>query len=196
MKKAVSSTSKRQTEEKLGEYLKIPEVARRLDISEKTARRYIRSGELPSAFIGGAYRVSEEDLASYKKGAIVNPEELTARPKARTPRPLDDGAGDRSLRYLRAWRAFAWDLALEWEQNPPQTSREIKPLLTAITALLDAGAFEDTNADTSEQGELSLFRNALQKLYAIADDVNREDVSAELRASLTLIPDLRDQSVA
>ena len=66
----------------MSEYLKIPEVARRLDVSEKTARRYIRRGELPSTFIGGAYRVSEEDLASYQKGAIVKPEELTARPKA------------------------------------------------------------------------------------------------------------------
>ena len=118
-------------------------------------------------------------------------------PKGQPPLLLDDGAGDRSLRYLRAWRAFAWDLALEWGESPPQSSREIAPLLTAITALVDAGVFEDTNAtDTSSQGELSLFRNALQKLYAIADDVNREDVAAELRASLTLIPDLRDQSVA
>jgi excisionase family DNA binding protein len=58
------------------EYLKIPEVARRLDVSEKTARRYIRSGELPSVFIGGAYRVREVDLASYQKDAIVKPEEL------------------------------------------------------------------------------------------------------------------------
>ncbi len=66
----------------MSEYLKIPEVARRLDVSEKTARRYIRRGELPSTFIGGAYRVSEEDLASYQKGAIVKPEELPARPKA------------------------------------------------------------------------------------------------------------------
>lgn len=74
----------------MGEYLKIPEVARRLDISEKTARRYIRSGELPSAFIGGAYRVSEEDLASYQKGAIVKPEELTARPFGSAPLPFEE----------------------------------------------------------------------------------------------------------
>lgn len=74
----------------MSEYLKIPEVARRLDVSEKTARRYIRSGELPSTFIGGAYRVSEEDLASYQKGAIVTPEELTARPKAPPPLWQDD----------------------------------------------------------------------------------------------------------
>lgn len=67
----------------MGEYLKIPEVARRLDVSEKTARRYIRSGELPSVFIGGAYRVSEEDLIGYQKGAIVKPEERTEPPKDR-----------------------------------------------------------------------------------------------------------------
>ncbi len=82
----------------MSEYLKIPEVARRLDVSEKTARRYIRSGELPSAFIGGAYRVSEEDLASYQKGAIVKPEELTARPKEEPPLPLETETNERERR--------------------------------------------------------------------------------------------------
>ncbi len=72
----------------MSEYLKIPEVARRLDVSEKTARRYIRSAELPSAFIGGAYRVSEEDLANYMKAAIVEPEEVDAHPKAAAAAPV------------------------------------------------------------------------------------------------------------
>lgn len=47
------------------EYLKIPEIARRLDVSDMTIRRYIRRGELPSVFFGNAYRVTEEDLNAF-----------------------------------------------------------------------------------------------------------------------------------
>lgn len=57
----------------MADYLKIPEVARRLDVSEKTARRYVKSGEIPSAFIAGTYRVSEEGLAEYLRSAEVKP---------------------------------------------------------------------------------------------------------------------------
>ncbi len=57
----------------MADYLKIPEVARRLDVSEKTARRYVKDGTLPSVFVGGAYRVSEEDLGDYLEGAKVQP---------------------------------------------------------------------------------------------------------------------------
>ena len=55
-------------------YLKIPEVARRLDVSEKTARRYVKAGTLPSTFIGGAYRVSEDGLEEFLHRAEVKPE--------------------------------------------------------------------------------------------------------------------------
>jgi excisionase family DNA binding protein len=57
----------------VSEYLKLPEVARRLDVSEQTARRYIKSGALPSVFIGGAYRVGEEDLEAFVEAAKVTP---------------------------------------------------------------------------------------------------------------------------
>lgn len=62
----------------MAEYLKIPELSRRLDVSEKTARRYIKAGLLPSTFIGGAYRVTEEDLEEFFRAREV-------RPKASAP---------------------------------------------------------------------------------------------------------------
>jgi excisionase family DNA binding protein len=65
------------------EYVKIPELAHRLDVSEKTARRYVKEGKLPSVFIGGAFRVSEEDLKEFLEGAKVNPG------KAQAPLPLE-----------------------------------------------------------------------------------------------------------
>jgi excisionase family DNA binding protein len=62
------------------DYLKIPEVARRLDVSEKTARRLVKSGSLPAVFVGGAYRVSEVDLAGYLESAKVTPGKAPASP--------------------------------------------------------------------------------------------------------------------
>ena len=64
----------------MAEYLKIPEVAHRLDVSEKTARRYVKSGTLPSVFIGGAYRVSAGDLEDFLRSARVNPGKEQASP--------------------------------------------------------------------------------------------------------------------
>jgi len=68
--------------------IKIPELAQRLGVSEQTARRYVKSGELPSVFIGGAYRVSEADLEEYLRGARVQPGDLdpkvTALPSSKT----------------------------------------------------------------------------------------------------------------
>jgi excisionase family DNA binding protein len=55
------------------EYLKLPEVARRLGISEKTARRMVKGGKLPAVFIGNSYRVSEDDLTTYLRSAKVEP---------------------------------------------------------------------------------------------------------------------------
>jgi len=66
----------------MAEYLKLPEVARRLDVSEKTARRYVKSGTLPSVFIGGAYRVSEPDLEQFLESAKVEPGKAQAPPSS------------------------------------------------------------------------------------------------------------------
>jgi excisionase family DNA binding protein len=57
----------------VAEYLKLPEVAQRLDLSEKTVRRYVKAGVLPSVFIGNSYRVREEDLQEYLRRAKVEP---------------------------------------------------------------------------------------------------------------------------
>ncbi|MBA2715357.1 MAG: helix-turn-helix domain-containing protein [Rubrobacteraceae bacterium] len=71
----------------MADYLKIPELAQRLDVSEKTARRYVKAGALPSTFIGGAYRVTEVDLEAFLRGAEVKPED--ASPKAESPSSLE-----------------------------------------------------------------------------------------------------------
>jgi excisionase family DNA binding protein len=69
----------------LADYLKIPEVARRLDVSEPTVRRMVKGGKLPSVFVGGAYRVSEMDLEKYLEDAKVVPG--GGQGKAQSPLP-------------------------------------------------------------------------------------------------------------
>jgi len=69
----------------VADYVKLPEVARRLDVSEKTARRMVKSGRLPAVFIGGAYRVSEEDLAGYLESSKVDPGKVKAPPSSEQP---------------------------------------------------------------------------------------------------------------
>jgi excisionase family DNA binding protein len=64
----------------VGVQLKLPEVARRLGVSEKTARRYVKAGMLPSMFVGNAYRVSERDVEEYLERARVTPGKAQAPP--------------------------------------------------------------------------------------------------------------------
>jgi len=91
--------------------LKLPEVARRLGVSEKTARRYVKAGDLPSVFVGNAYRVSEEDVERYLRQARV-PAGGESPKKAQAPPPPEDGergpfdfkeARDGLERYCERW---------------------------------------------------------------------------------------------
>lgn len=52
---------------------KLPAVAEYLGVSLDTARRYVKSGEIPSTFIGGAYRIKEEDLEAFVESRRSKP---------------------------------------------------------------------------------------------------------------------------
>ena len=111
----------------MAEYLKIPEVARRLDISEKTARRYIKSGVLPSTFIGGAYRVTEEDLEEFLHRAEVKPEDASPKAPAPSPEPtlfksLED---ERRTPSLQSWVLFVETLNESWGPKIERYTQEI-----------------------------------------------------------------------
>ena len=51
--------------------LSIKDVSERLNISERTVRNLLNSGELSGYKIGGIYRVNEEDLNNYLKNSKV-----------------------------------------------------------------------------------------------------------------------------
>jgi excisionase family DNA binding protein len=174
----------------VAEQLKLPEVARRLGVSEKTARRYIRSGTLPSMFIGGAYRVEEADLEAFLQGARVSPPGKA--PRRSSPEPLNsDGIeAERRLRYLRAWRAFVYRIAGRWKEETP-TTREIATLFDTMTALVEQGVFASDTTDPSEQGELILIMHGFEELNAIADSVEKDEEAKQRRDTFRLIQEKR-----
>lgn len=77
-------------------YLKLPEVAMRLGISEKTARRYIKSGALPSIFVGNAYRVHPDDLAAFVRQESAGHATMAGveTPKAQAPPSIEPSIND------------------------------------------------------------------------------------------------------
>ena len=99
----------------VAEYLKLPEVARRLDISEKTARRMVKGGKLPAMFIGNAYRVSEEDIATYLRNAQVDPK---APGRSSVEPSFNDVLdGERREAIYGPWLKFANRYADRWQQR-------------------------------------------------------------------------------
>jgi excisionase family DNA binding protein len=158
----------------LADYLKIPEVARRLDVSEPTVRRMVKGGKLPSVFIGGAYRISEEDLAEYIESARVTPGKAQA---PHSQHSLFNGLEEeRRLRYLRGWRAFVHKVAGLWEEDPPKTSKEIAPLYQALTAVVEQEVFDPPEGiGPSEAHELMLLRIGFERLNEIANKVEQDE---------------------
>lgn len=83
---------------------------------------------------------------------------------------------ERPFRYLRGWRAFVWRLVHRWEEDSPKTSAEISPLFDAMTALVEQGVFDPSNATSaSEQSELQLTIKGFEALNEIADSVEKNE---------------------
>ena len=145
----------------MADYLKIPEVARRLDVSEKTARRYVKAGTIPSVFVGGAYRVSEEDLAKYLQGARVEPE--VEAPKVQAPEPWRDElrALDKTQRRDLALTAKGFVSDTWLGATGPRETRALK----AFTDRHGVGAEDVLEALVEESPGLEETLNALAERF-------------------------------
>ncbi len=125
----------------------------------------------------GLRRPYDVTLSKLAKGYGVPVEEL-----------LEESKEERRSGYLRSWRAFVYKLVHRWEQDPPESSREIAVVLDAMQALLDEGAFERppeqiTTSDEREVSEwldLSFVFRGIDRLNQIADTV-QADAEAERR---------------
>ena len=157
----------------MAEYLKIPEVARRLDVSEKTARRYVKAGTLPSTFIGGAYRVTEGDLEEFVHQAEVKPE-VASPGKAQRRSSLepslfygleDERRGSKLPRVAEMLLNFGEMLLLTWEAELParasaddvQWLQDIKEMWQTF-GLINYGVLEELGADGVRDKEAWLAR--------------------------------------
>jgi transcriptional regulator with XRE-family HTH domain len=132
-------------------------------------------------------------VAKIAKGYGVPVEELLGEPVPLGEAPREAGPPEKSEEerrsgYLRSWRAFVYKLVHRWEQDPPESSREIAVVLDAMQALLDEGAFERppeqiTTSDEREVSEwldLSFVFRGIDRLNQIADTV-QADAEAERR---------------
>jgi transcriptional regulator with XRE-family HTH domain len=141
----------------------------------------------------GLRRPYDVTLSKLAKGYGVPVEELLEEPVplAEAPReagPPEKSEEERRSGYLRSWRAFVYKLVHRWEQDPPESSREIAVVLDAMQALLDEGAFERppeqiTTSDKREVSEwldLSFVFRGIDRLNQIADTV-QADAEAERR---------------
>jgi excisionase family DNA binding protein len=48
-------------------FLTVQDIAERLQVSEQTVRRWIKTGQLPAIELGGQYRVSPDDFREFLK---------------------------------------------------------------------------------------------------------------------------------
>jgi excisionase family DNA binding protein len=174
----------------VADYLKIPELARRLDVSEKTARRYVKAGTLPSTFIGGAYRVAEEDLERFLRRAEVKPE--SAYPKDRAPsstQPPLNGFEERPedteyihfstvLDRIGAAGGAAREVVQEWRSESARAMAEVRPPAKYRTMEMrsfhnELSAIYTTSIDTilkaAKEGTISVGRRS-DEPQDLADD--------------------------
>jgi transcriptional regulator with XRE-family HTH domain len=178
-------------QESLGHRLRLMRVERGLSLRE-AARRAGVVKETISDIERGHTHPYDVTLAKLAKAYEVPVEELLEPvPLGEAPReagPPEKSEEERRSRYLRSWRAFVYKLVHRWEQDPPESSREIAVVLDAMQALLDEGAFERppeqiTTSDKREVSEwldLSFVFRGIDRLNQIADTV-QADAEAERR---------------
>ena len=178
-------------QESLGHRLRLMRVERGLSLRE-AARRAGVVKETISDIERGHTHPYDVTLAKLAKAYEVPVEELLEPvPLGEAPReagPPEKSEEERRSGYLRSWRAFVYKLVHRWEQDPPESSREIAVVLDAMQALLDEGAFERppeqiTTSDEREVSEwldLSFVFRGIDRLNQIADAVEA-DAEAERR---------------
>src|SRR5215216_4899083 len=167
------------------------DVARRTDLSLQAV------GDIERGIVRDPHISSLRQIA-YALGVSV--EMLVNEEMAVPAFPLGDASDqeprrsreERRSRYLRSWRAFVWKLVHRWEQDPPESSRELAVVLDAMQALLQEGAFERppeqiTTSDEREASEwldLSFVFRGIDRLNQMADDVQEmaDDVQADAEA--------------
>jgi transcriptional regulator with XRE-family HTH domain len=164
--------------------LSLREAARRAGVVKETIsdieRGHTHPYDVTLAKLAKVYDVPLEELleepalageaeAPKEAGPLVNKDKLLASELE------SDTPEEEHLRYLRGWRAFIHGLARRWEEEPPQTSKEIDPTLGALVPLLEQGVFDPSGSEgPSEAQGLALILDGLGRLAEIAQKVEQE----------------------
>jgi excisionase family DNA binding protein len=179
----------------LADYLKIPEVARRLDVSEPTVRRMVKGGKLPSVFIGGAYRVSEADLEEFLENAKVEPGKVQAPPHSEPS--LFNGLEEERRTYgSRVWERInsLERTADQWQQFVDEGLYDLKRLDLETLKIMDAAslavvlehgpqqagmkrAATDEQRERLEQAERRLIDTNLEFWARVENELAQEEVA-------------------
>ena len=116
----------------VADYLKIPQVAQLLGLSEKTVRRRVKAGEIPSVFIGGVYRISRADLEEYLERAKVRPGKVEA--PSSQEKLFNNGILEEERRgpSLRNWTVLVNALANRWDQEITEREKEWQAAKPAV----------------------------------------------------------------
>ena len=64
----------------MGDFMSLVDVSRRLEVSEKTVRRLVKSGDLPAMLIGQQYRIDSDDLQKFLERSRVTKKSSRAAP--------------------------------------------------------------------------------------------------------------------
>jgi excisionase family DNA binding protein len=175
-------------------HLSLTEVAGLMGVSERTVRRWIKSGKLRAYKPGRDYRIPESAVREFVEESEVSPKGIAPPSLQRSFNGLLEE--ERRSKYLRSWRAFVWKLVHRWEADPPKSSREIAVVLDTMQALIDEGAFEQppeqiTTSDEREASEwmdLSFLFRGIQRLNDIADTVEEDETAQRRRELLRSLP--------
>ena len=155
-------------------HLSLSEAAEALDISERTAYRWVKSGKLKAFKPGRDYWIPESAIREVVEGSEVRPKGPGR--SSLEPSLFNGLEEERRLRYLRGWRAFVNRLAHRWEDDPPKTSKEIAPLYEALTAVVEQGVFDPPEGiSPSEADNLLGLTIGFQRLNEIANKVEQDE---------------------
>jgi transcriptional regulator with XRE-family HTH domain len=118
--------------------------------------------------------VAKETISDIERG-LRHPHDPTVAKIAKGYGVPVEELFEEHLRYLRGWRAFIHALARRWEEEPPQTAKEIDPTLGALVPLLEQGVFDPSGSEgPSEAQGLALILDGLGRLAEIAQKVEQE----------------------
>jgi len=189
------------------EHLSLAEAAERMGISERTARRWIKSGKLRASKPGRDYWIPESALTELVEESEVSPKVGRSSPEPSFNDVLND---ERLSHYQRSWRDFITRLATRISSEAdakgyePAWILEISEIPRDLTRVLfDNGVIGNrgTYSTETEWRQSWEIVDALDELNQAVEQAWRAQMREseqleQLREAATELPQLRDKRKA